>query len=32
LFDLKHRSRLDHIDAAFRALHKELSVSVRNAA
>jgi len=32
LFDLKHRSRLDHLDAAFRALHKELSISVRNAA
>lgn len=32
LFDLKHRSRLDQIEAAFRAVGKELTVGVRNAA
>ncbi len=32
LFDLDHASRLDQIEAAFRALGKKLDVSVRNAA
>lgn len=32
LFDLRHRSRLDQIEAAFRALGKELSIEVRDAA
>jgi antitoxin HicB len=32
LFDLKHHSRLDQIEAAFSALGKELSIEVRDAA
>ncbi len=32
LFDLKHRSRIDQIEAAFRAVGKELTIGVRNAA
>jgi len=32
LFDLQHSSRLDQIEAAFRALGKELSIQVRDAA
>jgi antitoxin HicB len=32
LFDLKHQSRLDQIEAAFRALGKELTFGVRDAA
>jgi hypothetical protein len=32
LFDLRHRSRLDHLERAFRALGKELRVEVRDAA
>jgi antitoxin HicB len=32
LFDLSHRSRLDHIEAAFRALGKEIDIQVRDAA
>jgi antitoxin HicB len=32
LFDLNHHSRLNQIEAAFRALGKELTISVRNAA
>jgi antitoxin HicB len=32
LFDLKHRSRLDQIEAAFRAVGKELTIGIRNAA
>ena len=32
LFDLEHRSRLDQIEAAFRALGKEITISVRDAA
>jgi antitoxin HicB len=32
LFDLDHRSRLDQIEAAFRALGKELTIDVRSAA
>jgi antitoxin HicB len=32
LFDLRHRSRLDHLEKAFRALGKELRVEVRDAA
>jgi antitoxin HicB len=32
LFDLHHHSRLDHIEAAFKALGKEISIDVRDAA
>jgi antitoxin HicB len=32
LFDLRHRSRLDHLEKAFRALGKELRVEIRDAA
>jgi len=32
LFDLKHRSRIDQVEAAFRILGKELSIEVRDAA
>jgi antitoxin HicB len=32
LFDLRHRSRLDHIEAAFKALGKDITIYVRNAA
>ena len=32
LFDLDHRSRLDQIEEAFRALGKELTIDVRSAA
>jgi antitoxin HicB len=32
LFDLRHRSRLDHLERAFRALGKELRVEVKDAA
>ena len=32
LFDLRHQSRLDQIEAAFRALGKQLSIEVRDAA
>jgi antitoxin HicB len=32
LFDLTHHSRLDQIEAAFRALGKELAIEVRDAA
>jgi antitoxin HicB len=32
LFDLKHHSRLDQIEAAFAALGKELTIEVRDAA
>jgi antitoxin HicB len=32
LFDLRHRSRLDQIEAAFRALGKEISIDVHDAA
>ncbi len=32
LFDLKHRSRLDQIEAAFNALGKDLSFEIRDAA
>ena len=32
LFDLKHHSRLDQIEAAFHALGKELAIEVRDAA
>jgi antitoxin HicB len=32
LFDLQHHSRLDHIEAAFKALGKELRIDVRDAA
>jgi antitoxin HicB len=32
LFDLRHQSRLDQIEAAFRALGKVLSIEVRDAA
>jgi antitoxin HicB len=32
LFDLNHHSRLDQIEAAFRALGKELAIEVRGAA
>ncbi len=32
LFDLRHRSRLDQIEAAFRALGEDLRVEVRPAA
>jgi antitoxin HicB len=32
LFDLNHHSRLEQIEAAFRALGKELRIDVRNAA
>jgi antitoxin HicB len=32
LFDLNHQSRLDRIEAAFRALGKALTVDVRDAA
>ena len=32
LFDLNHHSRLDQIEAAFRALGKELEIEVRDAA
>jgi antitoxin HicB len=32
LFDLNHHSRLNQIEAAFKALGKELTISVRNAA
>lgn len=32
LFDLRHRSRLDQIEAAFRALGKKLSIDIRDAA
>jgi len=32
LFDLQHQSRLDQIEAAFRALGKELTIDVRDAA
>ncbi len=32
LFDLNHRSRLDHIEAAFAALGKRLAVAVQDAA
>jgi antitoxin HicB len=32
LFDMNHKSRVDLIDEGFRALGKELSVAVRNAA
>ena len=32
LFDLKHHSRLDLIEAAFRALGKEITIEIRDAA
>ena len=32
LFDLRHQSRLDQMEAAFRALGKELTIEVRGAA
>jgi antitoxin HicB len=32
LFDLNHRSRLDHIEAAFRALGKRLEIEAKDAA
>ena len=32
LFDLQHHSRLDHIEAAFKALGKEIRIEVRDAA
>lgn len=32
LFDLKHHSRLDQIEAAFRVLGKEITIEVRDAA
>jgi antitoxin HicB len=32
LFDLRHNSRLDQIEAAFKALGKEISIEVRDAA
>jgi antitoxin HicB len=32
LFDLKHHSRLDQIEAAVKALGKELTIDVRDAA
>ena len=32
LFDLTHHSRLDQVEAAFRALGKELAIEVRDAA
>jgi antitoxin HicB len=32
LFDLNHHSRLDHIEAAFRALGKQLAIEVNDAA
>lgn len=32
LFDLKHQSRLDQIEAAFHAVGKEVEITVRNAA
>jgi antitoxin HicB len=32
LFDLTHHSRLDQIEAAFRALGKELAIEIRDAA
>jgi len=32
LFDLRHRSRLDQIEAAFKALGKEIRIEVRAAA
>jgi len=32
LFDLNHHSRLPHIEAAFRALGKELTIEIRDAA
>jgi antitoxin HicB len=32
LFDLNHHSRLDQIEAAFRALGKEIAIQVRDAA
>jgi hypothetical protein len=31
LFDLNHHSRLEHLEAAFRALGKELRIEVRDA-
>jgi antitoxin HicB len=32
LFDLNHHSRLDQVEAAFRALGKEIAIEVRYAA
>ena len=32
LFDLNHHSRLDHLEAAFRALGKDITIEVRDAA
>ena len=32
LFDLRHQSRLDQIEAAFKALGKEITIEVRDAA
>ena len=32
LFDLKHHSRLDQIEAAFRVLGKEITIEIRDAA
>ncbi len=32
LFDLRHQSRLEQIEAAFKALGKELTIDLRNAA
>jgi hypothetical protein len=32
LLDLRHRSRLDQLEAAFRALGKQLHVEIRDAA
>ncbi len=32
LFKLRHSSRIEHLDAAFRAVGKEMRIDVRNAA
>jgi antitoxin HicB len=32
LFDLSHQSRLDQLEAAFKALGKELMIDIRDAA
>ena len=32
LFDLKHRSRIDQIEAAFKAVGKQLTIGIRDAA
>lgn len=32
LFDIRHSSRIEHLDAAFRAIGKEMTIDVRSAA